>query len=923
MLLYDRFVAYSKNILSLFMKNLRLLAAILACTFALFVQNSAAASAVKSKITRQVVSLSRNWKFIKDPSNQAKLPKASLPWQAVNLPHTWNDKDVEDNIPGYYRGAGWYKKVLKASAAWKGKQVYLCFDGANQETEVFINGKKAGEHIGGYTRFLIPLTGLLNFNGTADNLIAVKVNNRYNEHIAPLSADFTFFGGIYRNVSLLVLNPVHFNDDNYGAGGFYIATPEVSAAKASLKVTGQLINTSGQSRPLAIRNFVRNPQGKVISVNTFPIGNAANGKRISFSYKLPDVSKPELWSPEKPVLYTITSNIIDAKSGAVLDEVQHKTGFRWFKFDANTGFSLNGKPYKLMGASRHQDYKGLGNAVPTELQVKDVRLLKATGANFLRVAHYPQDQAVLDACDELGILASVEIPVVSEITESAAFTNNAMRMQLEMIFQNYNHPSIVIWAYMNEILLKGKFKDDEKRHNTYLENVRRLALALDKVTRRVDPYRYTMMSNHSNIKQYKNAGLTSIPMLVGWNLYTGWYGGKATDIGATLDKIHKELPKTPFMITEYGADADPRIHSAQPERFDKSVEYAVKYHQAYLKAILERPFVAGAQAWNFADFSSEDREETMAHINNKGLMTHDRRPKNTYFLYSAYLSPRTYLKIGAANGETRSGQGTRDGSSAQQQVDVFGNVKKVELFVNGKSIGIKTLKDRAASWNVPFNNGRNVLKAVSVDGPAAEDQAEVSFKVVPENLRNKNIAFTDLAISIGDPRYYIDDIKGKIWLPDQPYRKGSWGYIGGEMYKMEDNVRQPFGTDKTILNTFSNPLYQTQRIGIKEYRLDVPDGKYEITMHFAELVGSEMTTVLPYNLFASYKKPSTEERVFNIYLHKIKIASELNLPKRFGPARAVTKKTVAIVQHNQGIRLEFEALEGRPVLNALEVNRLE
>jgi beta-galactosidase len=906
------------------MKILRLLAAIMICMCAaLSVQKSAATPIVKTKNHRTIVPLSQGWKFLKDPANHAVLPKSSLAWRSVNLPHTWNDRDVEDNIPGYYRGAGWYKKTITASASWKGKQVYLCFNGANQETEVYVNGKKAGEHAGGYTRFLIPLAGLLNFNGTGENVIAVKVNNRYNANIAPLSADFTFFGGIYRNVSLLVLNPVHFNDDNYGADGLYISTPEVSAAKASLKISGQVVNKSAETMSIALRNFIRDPQGKVVSVNTFPLGNAAAGKRISFSHKLPQLSKPQLWSPEQPALYTVTTDIIDAKTGAIIDQVQQKTGLRWFRFDPKTGFFLNGKPYKLMGASRHQDYKGLGNAVPTELQVKDVQLLKATGANFLRVAHYPQDQAVLNACDELGILASVEIPIVSEITESAAFTNNAIRMQLEMIFQNYNHPSIVIWAYMNEILLKTKFKDNEARRATYLENVRRLALALDKVTRRVDPSRYTMMSNHSNIAQYQKAGLTSIPMVVGWNLYSGWYGGKVTDIGNVLDRIHKEMPNTPFMVTEYGADADPRIHADQPERFDKSVEYAVKYHQTYLNAILKRPFVAGAQAWNFADFSSEDREETMAHINNKGLMTHDRKPKNTYFLYKAYLSPAAYLKIGTTNGETRVGQGARGENVAKQHVDVFGNVKQAELFINGKSVGIKMLKDRAAGWEVPFHNGQNVIKVVALDGPKLEDQAQVNFKIIPENLKNKALPFKHLAISLGDPRYYVDDLSGKVWLPDQPYRKGSWGYIGGEMYKMEQHVRQPFGTDKTILNTLANPLYQTQRIGLKAYRLDVPDGKYEITMHFAELVGSEMTTVLPYNLLARYKKPTTEDRVFNIYLDKVKIATALNLPKRFGPAMAVSKKTVAIVRNDQGIRLEFEAIAGRPVLNALEVNRLE
>lgn len=802
--------------------------------------------------------------------------------------------------------------------------MYLCFDGSNQETDVYINGKKAGSHSGGYTRFLIPVSGFLNFSGNLENVVSVKVNNRYNENIAPLSGDFTFFGGLYRPVSLLVVNEIHFDDADYGSDGVYISTPAVSGEKASLKISGQLVNKSTSMQALELRNVVRDPKGKVIFVNTFSLGTAGAGKRIAFNHILPDILKPQLWSPENPMLYSISTSLVNARTGAILDEVEHKTGCRWFHFDAEKGFFLNGKSYKLMGTSRHQDFKGMGNAVPANIQVRDVGLAKAMGANFLRIAHYPQDQSILDACDRLGILASVEIPVVNEITESSAFTNNCLRMQLEMIRQNFNHPSVVIWGYMNEIFLKTKYKNDQGKQELYIEQVRRLALALDRVTRKADPSRYTMICNNSMIDLYMKAGLTKIPMIVGWNLYRGWYGGKLSDFSGVLDKIHRLMPDVPFMVTEFGADADPRIHSQNPERFDKSVEYAVKFNQVYLNEILKRPFVAGAQVWNLADFSSESREETMGHINNKGLLTHDRKPKNTYYLYRAYLSGKPYIKIGAANEELRSGIAKKNQETAGQVLQIFSNVKKAELIVNGKSLGTKEFKDRLASWIVPFKNGQNHIRAVAVGSSVSlEDHTEINFKLISQDLRSKEFPFKDLAISLGDPRYFTDEVQHKIWLPDQAYQKGSWGYFGGAVYQMEDHVRQPFGTDKSIIGTARNPLYQTQRIGLKAYKLDVPDGKYEITMHFAELVGSEMTTLLPYNLLSSYKKPVSEDRVFSIYLHDKLIANELNLAKSFGPARAVTRKTTAIIKNDKGILLRFEATQGRPVLNALEVRRLD
>jgi beta-galactosidase len=586
---------------------------------------------------RDQVDLNANWQFVKDPKNSAMVPSSGTQWQVVNLPHTWNAKDVLDEVPGYYRGAGWYKKSINTDAKWTGKELFLCFNGANQETDVYINGQNAGRHLGGYTRFLIPISRFLNKSGSG-NTIAVKVNNRFNENIAPLTADFTFYGGIYRTVSLVAVDPVHFSDAGLGGSGVYISTPFVSKSKGNVKIHGQLINNSPSIRSLILKTVIYDPQGKVVAQANSALGQVAPNQNISFSKAFPSLLNPVLWSPDDPRLYQISAQIIDSKSGAVLDGIRQQTGLRWFRFDANKGFFLNGRPYKLIGVSRHQDFENLGNAVPDSTQVKDIQMLKKMGGNFLRVAHYPQDQSILDACDRLGILASVEIPIVNEITETKAFADNGKRMLLEMINQNYNHPSIVVWGYMNEILLKMKFKDDEDRQKSYIKNIVNLASALNKAAREADPYRYTMIANHGSTKVYQDAGLTKIPMLVGWNLYNGWYGGKLSEFADNLDKIHKEMPDKPFMVTEYGADADQRIHALAPERFDKSIEYAVQFHQYYLNAIKKRPFVSGAQAWNLADFGAEDREETMPHMNTKGLMTQGRKPKNVFYLYNAYLS---------------------------------------------------------------------------------------------------------------------------------------------------------------------------------------------------------------------------------------------------------------------------------------------
>ena len=857
---------------------------------------------------RAIFSINQNWYFSKDPNAKGY---ASLKYVLVNIPHTWNAFDVLDDEPGYYRGVGYYKKKLSLQPNWKGKKIYLNFGAANQETVVYLNGKKIGNHLGGYTGFTVALDQL-KFDGK-DELV-VKVDNSYNESIPPLTGDFTFFGGLYRNVSLVIVDQAHFADQVYGTSGIYVHAENVTNDNATVEIEGKLINNSN-IKQLLINSMLVDAKGNKVGETKW-LSDGTDGKSISFKLPNINVTAPKLWSPESPYLYQVITKLADYKTGKVLDEIKTNVGLRYFSFDANKGFFLNGNAVKLIGASRHQDFAKMGNAVPSALQVKDVELLKEMGGNFLRVAHYPQDQSVLDACDRLGIITSVEIPIVNEITETEAFYNNCKAMQLEMIKQNYNHPSVLIWAYMNEVLLKMRYGKEPERKKVYLKSIENLAQQLEDLTRKTDPTRYTMMSNHGDVTGYTNAGLVKIPMIVGWNLYQGWYGGKSEDFGPNLDKIHAAMPDKPLIVTEYGADVDPRIHAEKPIRFDKSLAYGMEYHQVYIKDILKRPFIAGAAAWNLSDFSSETRSETMPSVNNKGLLTLDRQPKNTYFLYKAYFSKQPYVKIGDGSWKLRGG------TTTQQEVSVISNLDSVLLIVNGIKHAKKVAVGHVANWNIDFKSGKNELEAWGFkDGKVLKDKSAIDFVLQPQGLFNADHSFN---ILLGSQRQFIDD-KNQIWLPSQVLTAGSWGTTGGEPFKIKNSSRQQYGSDKDIKGTLNDPIYQTQLVGLEAFEIAVPKGKYEVTLHFAELMGNGIQSVLPYNLdsLIAEGKEVPPQRIFDVYLNNRLIIKGLNIASKYGIARSVQSKFDCVVTDEKGIRLSFKSLVGKAVLNALQVKRIK
>ncbi|WP_286883919.1 MULTISPECIES: glycoside hydrolase family 2 TIM barrel-domain containing protein [Sphingobacterium] len=872
---------------------------------------------------RVSVDFTSNWKFRKYDDSVGRIAKQQQ--QTVNLPHSWNIADVMDDTPGYYRGATQYQNTLRWKTSWQNKRIVLHVGAANQEALILVNGKEVKAHRGGYTAFNADITDYLHRNENARNTIAIQVNNRFNQDIAPLSGDFTFFGGIYRKVSLLLLDQIHFADPEYGSSGLRVNAKIDSRENATINLDAAVQNASTLQQAVLIETTLVDADGvtikKVRQKETLKPHSHSN-----FQLNMVQIEQPKLWSPELPYLYRLITRIYDSK-GRQLDRLDNSVGFRWFSFDPEKGFFLNGKPLKLIGASRHQDFKGMGNAVPDSLQVQDLVKLKAMGGNFLRVAHYPQDPAVLKACDSLGLLASVEIPLVNEISESPAFADHSFQMQKEMIRQYFNHSSIIIWGYMNEIFLRPHFPKDKDRQEKYFKSVVSLAQQLETLARNEDSTRYTMIANHGNFELYHRTGLTKIPMLVGWNLYPGWYGGKIADFGRQLEHIHQQLPDKPLLVTEYGADADYRIHADKPIRFDKSVEYAVRYHQGYLNELIKKPFVAGGVAWNLSDFNSETREESMPHINTKGLLTWDRKEKNTYFLYQAYLRPEPFIKIGVTHGKKWGVRTDADSAllgSGWLQLPIFSNADSVELLLDAVSLGARKPVDRMIIWPVNLSRGSHTVKTRAFHNGklSGMDESMLDCEVLPYDLKRER-DWQELRINVGDNREYIDSL-GNRWFPDQPYERGSWGYVKGEKYRLKNTGRENLGTDVNIRGTGDDPLFQTQLHGLESYRFDLPNGDYEIELFFAELDGPNDKENLLYDLEQREKKQDQKgiDRVFDIRIGDRALATDVNVQREVGAFRVLRRKFPLKVHDEGNLAISFIRKKGEPMLNAIRLKKI-
>ena len=834
-------------------------------------------------LARHKISINDNWDFHYGDfaANEDTL------WQPVQLPHSWNTTDAFDEVPGYYRGICWYRKKLDMQRFPSKAKAFLYFEAANQNAAVFINGQLVGTHQGGYTAFCFDITRYLKKN---NNWLYVQVDNSHDPAVAPLKGDFTFYGGIYRDVWLILTDAVHFDLLNMAAPGARVNTSNVDSTSAEIQVQGTVIMDRRQAIQGVVKVSIQDTTGQVIQQFSdyalAPIGK----QQFELNTTL---TSPYLWSPDRPYLYQIVLQIKN-NTGQIVDEIVLPLGIRWFSFDADKGFFINGQPLKLLGVNRHQDYPGKANALSNTEHLRDMQLIKDMGANFYRPAHYPQDPAVLEACDRLGLLVTMEIPLDHEQTNSPDFYASSKRMLQEMIRQYYNHPSIIIWAYMNEMFLGRKLERDR----VAIEQIVHFAKELEQLTRQEDPTRYTMIPNHGDFPVYHESGLTRIPMIVGWNLYYGWYEADNDGFGKFVDHAHQMLPDKPLIITEYGAGADPRLRSLRPRRFDFSVEWETAFHLNHLRQIAERPFVAGAAVWNMFDFGSEDRIDAVPNINNKGLVSFDRRPKDVYYLYKAWLQQSPFLHLATNGWSKRIAVAEAGKNYVLQSIQAFGNATDATLIHNGTALPTQALTAHTTSWNVPLVQGVNSMQLVAeINGQAHQVEEHINMQLLPAT---GTLDIQLLSMNLGADFHFNESESGVMWLPEQASQLGSWGFKGGQQYQPRD---RGIGSDRDILGTPNDPLFQTQRQGIEQLRFELAPGPYELTLLFAEL-----------------EKKAPGERQFVVKVNGQAVLPKVDLSEIAGRFRAV-RTSIALHLSTPELIIDFVPISGQAVLNGIQIQQ--
>ncbi len=610
---------------------------------------------------RKILKFNGNWRFAKTADVPVELPD----WEQVTLPHTWNAVDGQDGGNDYWRGTACYAKLFAAPERTPGQREYLEFNGAAMTADVYVNGKHLAHHEGGYSTFRCDITDVLE----EVNLVCVTVDNSNNDRVYPQKADFTFYGGLYRDVNLILVPDTHFELVKDGTPGIKV-TPIVSDDLKSAAVTVETWQNGGKV------TYTLNGERKTVeSVN----GHAS----VEFT-----VENVHLWNGvDDPYLYTVTATL---NSG---DEISTRFGCRKIGFDAEKGFLLNGKVYPLRGVSRHQDRKGLGNALTLKEHQEDMEFIKEIGANTVRLAHYQHAQEFYDLCDEAGMVAWAEIPYITQHMPGGR--QNTLDQMRELITQCYNHPSIVCWGLSNEITASGTVTED------LLENHR----ALNDLCHRMDKTRPTTMAHVFMLET--DSPLINIGDIGSYNLYFGWYLGELSQNDSFFDAYHAKFPGRVIGFSEYGADANPRYQSASPEKGDYSETYQCVYHEHLLDCIEKRPYLWATHVWNLFDFAADGRDEGGKHgENQKGLVTFDRKlRKDAFFLYKAHWSKEPFVHL--------CGSRYVDRAESETEIKVYSNLPEVTLLVDGKEVGTKT-GDKVFTFQIPLT-GTHTVTAKSGD----------------------------------------------------------------------------------------------------------------------------------------------------------------------------------------------------------------
>lgn len=608
---------------------------------------------------RHTVLLQDGWRFAKTAKIPAAFPEN---WQPVTLPHTWNAADGTDGGNDYWRGTACYCHRLTPPALAAGEQLWLEFEGAAMTAEVYLNGRKLTRHEGGYSTFRVELTPAL-VEGV--NLLAVAVDNSENDTVYPQKADFTFYGGLYRPVRLITVSAAHFALDYYGGPGLEV-TPAVDLEARTAAVTVEAWIT-GEAASVTFSTA-----GQTFTV---PVENG----HASAVFTLENV---HLWDGvEDPYLYTVTASL---DSG---DSISARYGCRTIGFDADKGFLLNGRVYRLCGAARHQDRQGLGSALTNAEHEEDMALLREMGANTVRLAHYQHAQHFYDLCDECGLIVWAEIPYITKHMENGRA--NTVSQMTELVVQNYNHPSIVCWGLSNEITASGGVTPDMVENHKLLNDL----------CHKLDPTRPTTMAHAFMLDM--DDPFVELADIRSYNLYFGWYLGELEQNDAWFDEFHQKHPEAVIGLSEYGADANPVYQNGHPEKGDWSEPYQAIYHEHMLKMWSERPYIWAMHCWNMFDFAADGRNEGgKPGQNQKGLVTFDRRTKkDAFYIYKAYLSKKPFVHI--------CGRRYADRPETITEVKVYSNQNAVTLLVDGKKFATQT-GDKIFKFQVPITGAHTI-----------------------------------------------------------------------------------------------------------------------------------------------------------------------------------------------------------------------
>ena len=640
---------------------------------------------------RTIVNINRKWAFTK----QATAVPEQLPtlWDWVNLPHSWNGIDGQDGGNDYHRGTCYYAKDIQKTDLPVADRYYLEINGANSSAEVYLNGEKLASHDGGYSTWRVDLTDKLQ----QENLLVIAVDNAPNDRVYPQVADFTFYGGLYRDVNLICVSESHFDLDYYGGPGIKV-TPIMEGKDANVEVEVFLTNTKmGQY----IQYTIYDADEQVVA------NIASDETKVNFT-----IENAHLWQGRKdPYLYTVAAHLVEEKE--ILDTVSARFGCRSFEIDPERGFILNGEEYPLRGVSRHQDRWGIGNALLPEHHIEDMDLICEVGATTIRLAHYQHDQFFYDLCDERGMVIWAEIPYISNHMPTGR--ENTISQMKELIVQNYNHPSIVVWGLSNEITMKGA-SDKDLLENHHI---------LNDLCHDWDKTRLTTMAVVSPCDM--DEPYVRIPDTVSYNHYFGWYGGDTSMNGPWFDKFHKKHPKQPIGCSEYGCEALD-WHTSDPQQGDYTEEYQAYYHEELIKQLFSRKFMWATHVWNMFDFGADARNEGGENgQNHKGLVTFDRKyKKDSFYAYKAWLNPEHMIHL--------FGKRYIDRVQAVTNVTVYSNLPSVELFANGVSLGVKEAADHFFYFDVP-NVGETHLVAVA--GELRDESVIRKVDVFNEDYRLK------------------------------------------------------------------------------------------------------------------------------------------------------------------------------------------